>query len=87
MLYALRLLMNKPLVVTSGARCEHHNKAVGGYPNSTHLKGAFDIRIDPLDEWEFIQKAQFVGFTGIGFEDNVFMHIDRHHKNKTVWGY
>jgi zinc D-Ala-D-Ala carboxypeptidase len=39
-----RQLFGKPMVVTSGARCKKHNAAVGGLPDSAHLKGlAADI--------------------------------------------
>lgn len=35
---------NQPLVVSSGYRCERLNRAVGGKPNSQHLRGeAVDI--------------------------------------------
>jgi zinc D-Ala-D-Ala carboxypeptidase len=28
-----------PIIITSGCRCEKHNAAVGGVPNSAHLLG------------------------------------------------
>lgn len=38
------LMGNKPITVNSGYRTPEHNKAVGGAPNSYHLKGmAADI--------------------------------------------
>ena len=41
----LREAYGKPIYVNSGYRCEKHNKAVGGVPNSQHLLGqAADIR-------------------------------------------
>lgn len=43
----LRRLYQKPIVITSGYRCEKLNKAIGGVPNSWHTKGnAADIRIE-----------------------------------------
>lgn len=41
----LREVYGKPIYVNSGCRCEKHNKAVGGVPNSQHMKGeAADVR-------------------------------------------
>ena len=43
----LREAYGKPIIVTSGYRCEKLNKAVGGVYNSQHLKGqAADLCID-----------------------------------------
>ena len=88
MLYALMIIYDKPIKVLSGARCEAHNKAVGGSENSAHLMGAFDIWVPPADEWRVIQIAQAVGFNGIGFKDNRFLHLDWFHAAAgQVWGY
>ena len=86
-LYAFRIIMGKPVKVTSGARCKAHNAHVGGAANSPHLLGAFDVDIAPEDEWRAIQAAQAVGFTGIGIKNNVFMHLDDQHGKPTVWTY
>ena len=45
LLEKIRNIYNKPIVVTSGYRCEKLNKAVGGVKTSQHMKGeAADIR-------------------------------------------
>lgn len=45
LLEKIRNIYNKPIVVTSGYRCEKLNKAVGGVKTSQHVKGqAADIR-------------------------------------------
>jgi len=42
----LRKAMGKPIIISSGFRCERLNKAVGGVSNSQHMKGqAADIDI------------------------------------------
>ena len=42
----LRRIIQKPIVITSGFRCEKLNKAVGGVANSWHQQGnAADIHI------------------------------------------
>ena len=41
----LRRLYGRPIIITSGYRCPALNKAVGGKPNSQHVKGqAVDIK-------------------------------------------
>lgn len=46
-----RLIVRRPLIITSGYRCKQLNKAVGGVANSYHLQGrAADILINNEDE-------------------------------------
>ena len=43
----LRRLYDRPIIITSGYRCPALNKAVGGKPNSQHVKGqAADLKWD-----------------------------------------
>ena len=66
-----------PIVVSSGYRCPALNRAVGGVPNSQHLKGeAADIILPPLtltthhstlNEW-FYWLIDNVPFDQLGFE-------------------
>lgn len=47
----LRDQYGKPIYVTSGFRCPAHNAAVGGVPNSQHMKGeACDIHAGSPEE-------------------------------------
>jgi len=85
-LYALRLIINEKIIITSGARCENYNAAVGGVNNSTHLIGAFDVEVDKPYRYDLIKAAQSVGFTGIGL-DGKFIHIDDKHDTPVVWFY
>ena len=74
---ALRALLDKPLLVTSGARCERHNREVGGRPHSWHLKGlAVDIASkDSKLRIEIVRNAGKLGFNGIGIA-KTFIHLD-----------
>jgi len=46
----LRELCGHPIQITSGFRCEALNKAVGGVPNSQHIKGeAVDITAGSIE--------------------------------------
>lgn len=88
-LYCLRLLLDVPIIVTSGARCEKYNKKIGGSKNSYHIAGhAFDIKTknQNADEYNIIKIAQQVGFTGIGINNNNFIHIDNRFM-RAIWTY
>ncbi len=76
-LEALRCMLGKPLSINSGARCEAHNREVGGKPGSWHLKGlAVDIACKGSNlRGEVIRAALPLGFHGIGLAKN-FIHLD-----------
>lgn len=77
-LQALRKLRNRPLILNSAYRSPEHNKAVGGAPNSEHLRAeAFDVSMSNHDPTEYEQDARKVGFRGFGFyvRQN-FIHAD-----------
>lgn len=54
-----------PAIVTSGTRCEKHNKEVGGVSNSRHLKGkAIDMYVQNVswyDLLEYLRKLEQKG--------------------------
>ena len=71
-----------PFVITSGARCEWHNKRVGGKEESAHTKGlAVDIATQNSDRAFRIMKALMdAGFKRIGWNQNKnFIHVDIDH--------
>lgn len=87
-LYAMRLIWGRPMTINSGARCKSYNEAIDGSKTSKHIEGrAFDIATKPQDEWRLIQIAQIVGFSGIGINDNSFIHVDDADGNERVWSY
>ena len=77
MLDSLRKLVGAPLHITSGYRCEKHNKEVGGSPNSAHLRGkAADILVtDSEMRWRILKFAFLLGFPRIGI-GQTFIHLD-----------
>jgi len=99
-LYALRILLHKPMQISSGARCKKQNAKCGGKPGSIHLPdklrtglartwggGAFDILADASLQIEIIAAALKCGFTGFGIADK-FIHIDDAQRPKlTMWKY
>lgn len=70
----------EPINVNSGYRCEDHNKAVGGFPNSSHKNGlAADIcpkhkTVETLDD---LYDLCYTEFDNIGNGRNKgFIHVD-----------
>lgn len=66
------------VTITSAARCEKHNNAVGGSPKSQHRFGrAADIQVkgvDPKDVHAYLE-GQYGECYGLGKYDS-FTHID-----------
>ena len=85
MLDEARGIANIPFHITSGYRCELHNKAVGGVDKSLHTKGqAADIRAESSNERFLIVRALIkAGFKSIGIYKN-FVHADTR-KKEVMW--
>ncbi len=77
-LEAFRLLYGGPVLLASAYRCEEHNAAVGGAPDSTHKRG---YGCDPRDPGDGVKRKRMleaiyrVGFTGFGMGAGK-LHID-----------
>jgi zinc D-Ala-D-Ala carboxypeptidase len=77
-LQALRTAIGSPIILRSAYRSPAHNKAVGGAPQSKHMRGeAFDVAMSNHDPFRVEQAARRAGFKGFGFYPRSdFMHID-----------
>lgn len=82
-LQALRDVVGRPMVVTSGYRSPGYNRTLpGAAAHSLHVQGtAVDISMGNFlsEEAEFHRQAKRIGFTGFGFYPeyrNIFMHLD-----------
>jgi uncharacterized protein YcbK (DUF882 family) len=74
----------KPVIITSGYRCEEYNNKVGGVPGSYHLLGmAADVRVPGIAPEDLLKHASEVGFLGLGLYDT-FCHLDIRY-NYTRW--
>lgn len=85
-----REIATVPFVITSGSRCETHNKKVGGLRSSSHLKGlAADIKADnsPV-RLKILQGLILAGFDRIGIH-KTFIHVDvdRTNPSQVLWLY
>lgn len=87
-----RQQFDQPVIITSGYRCEKHNKAIGGAPKSQHVLGkANDSRpknltTDTMDEWTKILASTF---KAIGIATS-FIHTDVREvegSTRKIWHY
>ena len=81
-LEAVREHFGRPVIITSGCRCEAYNERVGGYKKSRHKLGrAADIvvkDVDPQDVYDWLDVHNTKG--GVG-DYSTFTHLDsRGHK-------
>ena len=88
-LQKIREHFGKPIYISSGYRCDIHNKNVGGATGSRHAKGqAADIYIDGVKPAEIAKYAESIGILGIGLyeteKDGFFVHIDTR-TSKSFW--
>jgi len=62
-LQTLRDALGRPVIINSGYRNQEHNTAVGGSPDSYHLRGmAADIRVPGMSPASLAAAARKVGF-------------------------
>lgn len=77
-----------PFQITSGYRCEAHNKAIGGSPASAHLKGwAVDIRCDN-DHYRYVMLRALLhaGFQRIEIADrHIHVDMDPTKTTRLIW--
>lgn len=88
-LQKIREHFGKPIIISSGYRCERHNKSVGGATASKHKQGmAADIMVTDVKPAEVAKYAESIGILGIGLyeteKDGYFVHIDTR-INKSFW--
>jgi zinc D-Ala-D-Ala carboxypeptidase len=81
-----------PFVINSGARCDEHNRAVGGKEDSSHLIGlAIDIACDTTNSLlltRLIWSLSKVGFNRFGIaKDFIHVDIDLLKSNPAFWKY
>ena len=89
-LQVLRYVLERPMYINSGYRCERHNREVNGIPTSRHLIGiGADISTvgwTSADLYKVIKEAQNLGFSGIGISKS-FIHLDTRTTSKKMWVY
>lgn len=94
-LQKVRDILEKPMKITSGYRCEKHNLAVGGVSSSSHLSGtAADIYVPSSGYGYEIMRAIFlsqsffrVGYGKMGGILVLHVDIDSTKASPVLWGY
>lgn len=90
MLDKARGIAGVPFRVTSGYRCEDHNRRVGGVGTSSHTLGlAVDIACGRSDSrWKIVDALIEAGFSRIGIASG-FIHVDVDPKKpaEVMWVY
>lgn len=86
-LQIVRDMLDEPIKINSGWRCENYNRQIGGVSKSQHIKGkAADITIKNLtpdqvaNAIDKLQNGDFIKKGGLG-RYNTFTHIDIRGKN------
>lgn len=75
-LVTLRVILNRPIRISSGYRCKKENTRVKGYETSYHLAGmATDIKVKDISINDLADIAEGVGFKGIGIYKK-HLHLD-----------
>ena len=77
-LQKLRDEWGQPLIITSGYRCEFHNREVGGVKRSLHRLGqAADVQVMASVRDRFRDLAAECGFSkAIGYSERNFFHLE-----------
>ena len=79
-----------PVVIRSGCRCANRNAAVGGKPNSAHLRSLAADCLTQTDRYrfDFLRAAVLAGFSRIGVaKTTVHVDIDTSLDQHVVWTY
>jgi len=90
MLDKARDLAKTPFIITSGYRCQEHNKEVGGKPDSAHTRGyAADIAVsNSTDRYLIVYGLIMAGFRRLGIGKD-FIHVDNDPEKPSgvIWTY
>lgn len=82
-----RHLAGFPFRITSGYRCEKHNKEVGS-TSLNHVRGmAADVKcVDSKQRFLMVRAMQQAALLGIGI-GKTFVHCDTNRTNPSIWTY
>tara|TARA_R100001244_G_scaffold132355_2_gene108369 strand:- start:1014 stop:1370 length:357 start_codon:yes stop_codon:yes gene_type:complete len=85
-----REVADTPFIITSSWRSEEKNKAIGGKPNSAHLKGkAVDISCkNSAKRMHIVDALLYAGFSRIGIaKDFIHADVDKSLPQDVMWIY
>ena len=89
-LQALREILDRPVIISSGYRCPEHNQKVSTTgPNGPHVQGlAVDIIANQRETYQILRYVHLFGFRGVGIGKG-FIHLDiiQAEPRPNVWTY
>ena len=97
-LQKVRNIIGRPIIITSGVRCEFYNASIKASMNSSHIPdehgigNAVDIAcINSKDRYELIEIAQKyfkrIGISGGSYGGFVHLDVDRSKVQEVMWLY
>ncbi len=76
-LEALRNALGRPVIITSGVRCERRNAEVGGVANSRHLTGqAADLYCPGVHYSDVAHAARSLGLWVLEYPEEQYCHVE-----------
>ena len=83
-----RFYWDRPVIISSGCRCEEHNKRIGGHPNSGHMRAEsadiYVVGITPLKIYNWLDNL-YPNSLSLG-NGKTFTHIGMGNTRKR-WNY
>lgn len=96
-LESFRMLWDRPMRLSSCARCSKHNQEVSSTgPHGPHTLGAADVLVSGPDAYAMLRAAIAFGWRGIGVNqrgpvEKRFLHLDNlddmAHPRPRIWTY
>ena len=97
-LQKVRNIIGRPIVITSGVRCEFYNASIKGSMNSSHIPDEYEIGNDvdiactnSKDRYELVEVAQKffkrIGISGGQYGGFVHLDVDRSKVQEVMWLY
>ena len=97
-LQKVRNINGKPIIITSGARCEFYNASIKASMNSSHIPddygigNAVDIAcLNSKDRYELVEVAQKffnrIGISGGAYGGFVHLDVDKEKVQEVMWLY
>ena len=97
-LQKVRNIIGRPIIITSGVRCEFYNTSIKASMNSSHIPddygigNAVDIAcLNSKDRYELVEVAQKffkrIGISGGSYGGFVHLDVDRSKVQEVMWIY
>jgi len=97
-LQKVRNIIGRPIIITSGVRCEFYNTSIKASMNSSHIPDSYGIgnAVDiacttSKDRYELVEVAQKffkrIGISGGSYGGSIHLDVDRSKIQEVMWLY